>query len=88
VNHGRLNIVGPSFWQWDASLTRNFRIGEGKTIQARIEAYNVTNSFRPGDPSTSLTGGNYGQLTTARTATPAITGTGNRDVQFAVKYRF
>jgi len=87
-NHGRNNIVGPSFWQWDASLTRNFRVGEGKRIQARIEAYNVTNSFRPGNPSTTLTGGTYGLLTSAVTANPSVTCTGNRDVQFALRYTF
>src|SRR4030095_12017043 len=87
-NHGRNNIVGPSFWQWDASLTRNFRIGEGKRIQARIEAYNVTNSFRPTNPSVTITGPTYGQLTGAQSATPAIPGTGNRDMQFALKYVF
>ena len=79
-NHGRNNIVGPSFWQWDAALTRNFRIGEGvKRIQARIEAYNVTNSFRPGNPSTALTGATYGQITGALAP---------RDIQFALKYAF
>src|SRR5215470_1299718 len=61
-NHGRNNIVGPSFWQWDASITRNFRVKEGQRIQATIEAFNLTNSFRPLNPSLSLTGGTYGQI--------------------------
>jgi hypothetical protein len=78
-NHGRLNIVGPSVWNWDASLTRNFQIGESRRIQARVEAYNVTNSFRPTNPSTTLTGGTYGQLNGARAS---------RDMQFALKYVF
>ena len=78
-NHGRNNIVGPSYWNWDASLTRNFQIAEGKRIQARVEAYNVTNSYRPTNPSTTLTGSTYGQLTGARAA---------RDMQFALKYVF
>ena len=81
--------MGPSFWQWDASISRNFRIGEGvKRIQARVEAYNVTNSYRPTNPATTITGSTYGQLTGAQTATPAIPGTGNRDMQFALKYVF
>lgn len=78
-NHGRLNIVGPSTWQWDASISRNFQVGEGKRIQARVEAYNVTNSFRPGNPSTTITGSTYGQLTNAQSP---------RDMQFALRYTF
>jgi hypothetical protein len=89
-NHGRLNIVGPSFWQWDASISRNFQVGEGKRIQARVEAFNVTNSFRPGNPSVTLTGSTYGQITTAQPSSPGATASAatNRDMQFSLKYLF
>jgi hypothetical protein len=86
-NHGRNNIVGPSFWQWDASVSRTFQIAEGQRIQARIEAYNVTNSFRPTNPSTLLTGGTYGQINGAQLPSAGSTGT-NRDVQVSLKYLF
>jgi len=84
-NHGKFNIVGPGFWQWDAALSRNFRIKEGQCIQARVDMYNVTNSFRPANPSTSLTS-NYGLITNAVGA--AAGSALNRDVQFALKYFF
>ncbi|HEY2383205.1 MAG TPA: carboxypeptidase-like regulatory domain-containing protein [Terriglobia bacterium] len=84
-NHGKFNIVGPGFWQWDAALSRNFQIKEGQRIQARVDMYNVTNSFRPGNPSTSLTS-NYGLITSAVGAAPGSVL--NRDVQFALKYFF
>src|SRR4029079_1000514 len=74
-NHGRNNIVGPSFWQWDASISRNFQITEGKRIQARVEAFNVTNSFRPTNPSTTLTGRTYGQINGAQLPSPGSAGT-------------
>jgi len=89
-NHGQLNLVGPSFWQWDAALSRTFQITEGQRVQARIEAFNVTNSFRPGNPSTAITGagaGTFGQITTAQLPSVNSAGT-NRDVQISFKYLF
>jgi hypothetical protein len=83
--HGKFNIVGPGFWQWDAAISRNFQIKEGQRVQARVDMYNVTNSFRPGNPSTSLTS-NYGLILSSQ---PAVAGSLlNRDVQFALKYFF
>ena len=88
-NHGRNNIVGPSFWQWDASISRNFQIKEGQRIQARIEAFNVTNSFRPLNPSTTITGGTYGQIPLTGAQLPSANSAGtNRDVQISFKYLF
>ncbi len=89
ANHGRNNIVGPSFWQWDASISRNFQIKEGQRIQARIEAFNVTNSFRPLNPSTTITGGTYGQIPLTGAQLPSANSAGtNRDVQISFKYLF
>jgi hypothetical protein len=59
-------------------------VGEGKKIQARVDAYNVTNSFRPTNPSTSLTS-SFGQITGAQAA---CANCGNRDMQFALKFFF
>jgi hypothetical protein len=92
-NHGQLNIVGPSFWQWDAAISRTFQITEGQKVQARIEAFNVPNSFRPTNPSTSLTGGTFGQIGPSPgnlgAQLPSATSTGtNRDVQISFKYLF
>lgn len=33
-------------WNWDASAIKNIRITEGKRLQLRLEAFNVTNSTR------------------------------------------
>lgn len=46
----RFFINGPRFWNWDASLIKNFRIidrdEQDVRFQLRIEAFNVTNSTR------------------------------------------
>jgi hypothetical protein len=80
-NHGRNNIQGVPTWQWDASIARTFQIREGQRIEARVEAYNVTNSFKPQNPSTSITGGTYGLIN-------AAVNNSQRDMQFALKYIF
>jgi hypothetical protein len=78
-NHGQLNIVGPAQWQWDASIARSFQIREGQHVEARVEAYNVTNSFRASNPSTSITGTTYGIINASQAP---------RDMQFALRYIF
>jgi hypothetical protein len=78
-NRGRRNIEGPGTWDWDAALSRVFRIKEGQEIEFRAEAYNVSNSFRPVNPTVTLNSSNFGLITASRAT---------RDMQFALKYKF
>jgi hypothetical protein len=78
-NLGKANVVGPSSWQFDLSLSRMFEVSEGKRLEFRAEGYNVTNSFRPGDPSTSTNGSTFGQIRSSRD---------RRVMQFGLKYMF
>jgi hypothetical protein len=78
-NRGLMNIVGPNTWQWDAAVSRSFRFRENQSLELRVEAYNVSNSFRPDLPSTSLTNGTIGQINDSFDT---------RDMQFALKYIF
>src|SRR5439155_16239029 len=73
------NIEGPSFWGLDVSMSRAFRLTESQRIEARAEAYNMTNSLRPGNPSVNLNSNTFGQIITA--ADPRL-------LQFALKYIF
>src|SRR5207245_974144 len=45
-NVGRGAIRGPATWQFDVALSRNFRIKEAQRAEFRVEAFNITNSFR------------------------------------------
>jgi hypothetical protein len=56
-----------------------FRFRESQSLEFRAEAYNVTNSFRPGIIDTVLSSANFGKIRTA--LTPRI-------MQFALKYLF
>jgi hypothetical protein len=73
------SIQGPGTWQFDLALSRTFRISEAQKLEARAEAYNVTNSLRPGVPITNLNASNFGRIETA--LDPRI-------LQFALKYIF
>jgi len=45
-NLGRSSVPGPTTWEIDTALSRIFRVREGKTVEIRGEAFNLTNSFR------------------------------------------
>ena len=74
---------GPGFWQLDGSLFKRFHVGEGRYAEFRIDAYNVTNSVRWGNPNTgysTATGNTFGQIT-------GTTG-GQRSVRFGGRFVF
>jgi hypothetical protein len=77
--HGRNSIQGPGTWSFDLSLARVFRFRESQRLEFRAEAYNVTNSFRPGNPITAVNNANFGVIRTS--LDPRI-------LQFALKYVF
>jgi hypothetical protein len=62
------NIPGPSFFQFDTAISREFRIKERATFEIRGEAFNVTNSMRPGISLPSLASGASGLGLTFGTA--------------------
>jgi carboxypeptidase family protein len=78
-NAQELNIVLPPSWQFDMALARVFRLRETQSLEFRAEAYNVTNSFRPGTINMNWSAGTFGQIRTS--LDPRI-------LQFALKYMF
>ena len=78
-NLERLFINGPMFWNWDASILKNFRISETTRFQIRAEAFNVTNSTRFNAPTFSINSTNFGKLTSA--ASPRV-------LQFVGRFEF
>jgi hypothetical protein len=87
-NMGRNTLFGPGIWQLDAALSRVFTLREAQKVEARVEAFNVTNTFRPGQgtpsagvgaPVTNLSSGSFGQINLALDP---------RLLQFSLKYIF
>jgi len=87
---GRMNIPGPGFWGFDTAVSREFRIRERGALEFRAEAFNLTNSMRPGVSPPSLQAGASGLgLTfgspTFGTVTSALD---PRILQLAMKFSF
>src|SRR5262249_58081908 len=78
-NLGRVTLSLPAYWQFDAAISRVFRVRESQNVEFRAEAYNVLNSFRPGSIQTSLSNAQFGRIRSA--LDPRI-------LQFALKYLF
>ncbi len=79
---GNLNfntVLGFRRWDLDAAVSRTFNIRERQKFEVRAEAFNITNSVRPNDPSTNFTDINFGKVTSVRDP---------RIMQFALKYVF
>ena len=75
---GFFSVEGFADWSLDAALSRVFGIGTHR-LEARIEAFNLTNAVRPSNPSTNFSAANFGRVTGVQDP---------RIMQFALKYVF
>jgi hypothetical protein len=82
-NVGRNFFNGPSFFNLDLTVGKQFRIDETRNLEFRVEAQNVTNtpSFAVPDGNLILTSGSFGQVLGNTTST-------SRKVQFVAKFNF
>jgi hypothetical protein len=71
-------LTGPGRWTLDAVVSRMFPVGTNR-LEARLEAFNLTNNFLRNDPVTNLQSGTFGRILSA--GDPRI-------LQFAIKYVF
>jgi len=77
----RNNLRGPSFWNVDLGLAKNFKMPwEGHRLQLRMDAFNAFNNNFFGLPNTQILSGSFGNITTSSNAP--------REVQFAIRYDF
>ena len=78
---GRNAYFGPGFFDFDASLFKDFPIKERFGLQFRFEAFNVTNTPSFANPNSDLSqAGTFGKITS--------TYSGARELQFALKLKF
>jgi hypothetical protein len=89
-NTGRNTVRGPKEWSFDLALSRAIAIRESQKLEFRMEAFNVTNSFRPAGISTQGTSGAGAFLSLANPATFGVlrSSLDPRILQFALKYVF
>jgi hypothetical protein len=74
------SVQGPGFWEINLALSRLVRFTDIRTLELRIEAFNLLNNFNWGDPVTNFNSGAFGRITTQAGA-PRI-------MQFGIKYGF
>ena len=53
-NAGRNSLRGPSFFQTDLSIFKNFRITEGTRLTFRAEGFNIVNKVNLGQPDSCV----------------------------------
>lgn len=60
-------LFGPPFRHFDPSVSKNFALGDRLNLQARVEAFNVTNTPNFGQPAAVFPSATFGTITSTRT---------------------
>lgn len=81
-SEGRNILIGPPFRHLDCSIFKDFKIQERFTLQARFEAYNLTNTPNFANPGATLGTSTFGVISSTRGASTA------RNLQFALRFSF
>jgi hypothetical protein len=79
-NLGRNSLVGPGYFNLDAGLMRNFRLGASRRLQLRWEMFNVMNHPSYGLPMTNILNPDFGKIRGTVSAP--------RQMQFGLKFIF
>lgn len=79
-NAARNSLYGPSLFQLDTSLIKNFRITESKSLEFRAQAFNLTNTPSFSNPSGTTNLAQGGLITSTRTKP--------RVFEFALRFAF
>ncbi|AMY11874.1 Outer membrane receptor for ferrienterochelin and colicins [Luteitalea pratensis] len=77
-NSGRNSVRGPGQWNLDLSVFRGFTMGRYR-IEARAEAFNLTNTPKFGNPNANVSGANFMAITSA---------SGERNVRLGLRFQF
>ena len=88
-NVGRNAYYGPGYVQDNASLFKTFALHESWQLEARVDAFQLSNSPQFASPSNSITSGTFGQVTSTVGSGTGINGVGGgRALQLSATLRF
>jgi hypothetical protein len=79
-NSARNSIKGPEFHKVDLALSRLVSLAATRTVELRLEVFNLFNTFNWGQPNNNFASGTFGRITSL-TGDPRI-------MQFGIKYGF
>jgi len=85
-NLGRNVVIGPSFFNVDASVIKNVRLGGRVAAQCRIDAFDVFNHPNFGPPGNLVGSPTFGKIT--RTRLPTGEAGSSRQIQLALRLSF
>jgi hypothetical protein len=74
------SIKGPAFHKVDLGLSRLVSLAATRTVELRLEVFDLFNTFNWGQPNNNFASGMFGRITTL-TGDPRI-------MQFGIKYGF
>ena len=90
-NGGRNNAWGPSFWNVDTSLAKNFPIRETLSAQFRVDFFNMFNHINPANPNTGAVDATNGGFITNGIGGNNVGTVGQaspRQLEFSAKLQF
>jgi hypothetical protein len=89
-NTGRNQFRGPGYFSDNLSMVKSFPVFRESSVEARFDAFNLTNTPAFGLPGTSRTSSTFGQITgTLGSGVGNVNGVGGpRVLQAAVKLTF
>ena len=76
---------GPKYFDWDAGLFRSFKIEGSAAFEFRAEYFNIINRDNLGNPTTTVSSGGFGAITSSPTGESPIS---PRVAQFSAKLVF
>jgi hypothetical protein len=79
-NYVRNSIKGPRYSTLDVALSRVVTLGAARSMEFRVETFNLFNTFNWGNPVVNFNSGNFGRII-SMTGAPRI-------MQFGIKYGF
>lgn len=87
---GQNVIEGPGQWRFDASMRKEFRVGETKTVQLRVDAVNVLNHPEPQAPNLNINGtaNPFGAITSKTLGGSVGAGATQRQFQGQLRFTF
>jgi hypothetical protein len=81
-NTGRNTVRGPGWWNVDLSLFRRFPIGNKFSLEARVEAFNLTNTPHFNNPNGNVNSGSFMTITGTSANSP------ERQIRLGVRVQF
>jgi hypothetical protein len=75
-------VLGPGYKNMDVTLAKAFRLTERFTVELKMEAYNVSNTFTGANPDLTVTRSTFGRVLSQ------LSGVNGREFQYNLKLQF